>query len=360
MEHLPNAPPGGAAKGCCMERNVSKCVRNRERTQAYNKKGRERMRTLKLCITAVVCLGIASSAMAISYRPAYAGYSGPVKWNIQNWDMGPIYTVTPPVSGSDTYVGEGTLDGLSQIAPPGTKYGDEDLWGIFKVEQIIKDDGSGDVLWNDGDQTLELVGMFYGGTDNALVQHSDGSQEIIASGVNVYAVEQASGTLSTAARAAGSSGRIDADSFKGIGTDAAGVAVPHTVVLELVTVVGAPDGGTGSTANEFYADFTPSGNTGSGQGIAYLDVVGGTWQYLPPYSYEVDDTYWGVTDADMQFLWTSSPNPQNPGQNPFGDWTVTTDDPWQGYAIVPEPVTMISLFGAFAALGGYVRRRRRA
>lgn len=332
-----------------LENNGAIEPRKEKRNKEHN------MKYAKLIAVAALILAISSSAQAISYRMSY---SGPTRWIITNWDMGPIYDTTQ-IPHNVVHDGAATLDGFAQYDAPG-RIGNEDNWGIFRVQQILTDDGFSDTLWLHGDNNRELVGMFYGGVDNALyIDPSNSQQTIQTNDWSIDTYEQDHGTLTNALIAAGSGGRVDLDTYKGVGTDAAGNALANAeLVLEGVSTTGVAQlaGSTGPA--EGRATFTAtSSTTGLGGTDMYIDVVGGTWQDGLQFKYETEGYFYPPSlEGDMLMEIVAHPN-----NVPVGDWTVITDGPVRNYAqVIPEPITMLAVFGGIVGLGGYIRKRRMA
>lgn len=304
---------------------------------------------IKLFIVSLFLLSLTTSAEAIDYRMAY---SGPVRWIVTNWDMGPVYD-TSQITPFVLHDGAATLDALAQYEAPG-RVGDEDNWGIFRVQEILTDDGFSNVLWGNGDDGKELVGMFYGGVDNALYIGPTTSQQTIqSSGWSMDLYEQDAGTLTNALISNGSGGRVALDKYEGIAFDGVGVQLNHArLVLEGVSTTGvAPLTGATGPAEARTSFTATSPITGLGGTDMYIDVTGGPWQYLPEFQYETDEGFLPPSpDGDLLLEIVAYPN-----NTPIGDWTVITDGPIRGND-VPEPATMVILsMGGLALL----RRRRR-
>ena len=85
------------------------------------------MRWLTLLLVACLVLAVSSPAWGFTFLQPY---NGPISMKFVNWDVGALYT-----AGNGEWTGEGTLDGLSQTAPP-DGFNGEDSWGVAQLVEI--------------------------------------------------------------------------------------------------------------------------------------------------------------------------------------------------------------------------------
>ena len=319
------------------------------------------MRHLKLIALLGLILAMSGIAEAITFN---IPYEGRFRFKYENWDMAKSYAPNSedpnaPVPGT-LYDGVSTVNALSQSSPPGTltipsgPYAGEteDAWGIFRITEIRTDDGTSRLLWSDAvDENQELVGFFFGGVDTAVKIESLPVQRIQTDNFTFLLYQQDENLFDMTL---GSGGRIDFDSYTGIGQDASA-----SLVIEAHSTAGVvPITGATSPVGQI-ADFTTSDpNTGAGYGTSmqFLDITGGAWA---PW-WEVKDYYFGTSDFRFgtsqygDLFVESDVVPYDAG---LTDWIVTSDDPGRGN-VVPEPLTMAGVFLGLGGLGGYIRRRR--
>jgi hypothetical protein len=311
----------------------------------------------------VLALTVPASAMGIPFR---VPYTGPFVMHLINLDMGTLYTglladgVTPVTDGV-----EYTPDQLQSIRHPTLEDG-EDAWGVFRIDTIFNGSATGPnvvsqgstQLYGHGDAGVEIVGIFYGRSDNT-IEFDDGGteQEIHSAGDTFEMFVQPVGTSEPVTTwdlaLQGPSARIDTNEYPGIGYDGTGtdtIAVGAEQVL-----VGTTQGG--FLDDHVVSTFEPSGGTGTGSFDIFISWTGGTQlsqfntngfpnQFAPPPP--------GGETADLRLKGTISPIVL-----PLDDpWLVGTSDPAFG-EFVPEPVTMAGLMLGVGSLVGYVRRRRR-
>lgn len=292
----------------------------------------------------------------------------PVVFKFFNFDMGTLYQVA-----NGTYVGETTLDGLTQIPPLGG-YPNEDGWGIFRVALITNPAGTVE-YWNSATADAELTGMFWGLRDVYVAQPSGPSQqEIDGKYMHVSLYEDSAKNFDPEL---GSSGRTGEDAYTTV-TDG-------TKLFEAITVPGiVHDVGQGAgLTTEFHTMFNAADTTSDGRfNIDILPDSGTMWCHedggfdtnklgapigeheewtRPIAGTNINPGFYGTLDSpgsDMKFQFTGTANVDPFTGGPLvGDWLILSNDPAYAWTGVPEPATM-SLVGL--GLLALVRRRRRA
>ncbi len=307
-------------------------------------------------------LAISAPAWALTLPP------GPMQLNMLNWDMGAVYA-----SGHVATDGA-AVDLLPQMSPispvvvPG-----EDGWFVFKITDIVRDDGSGTIVWAEG--TTELVGIGYGTHDVGVDTHISGLNAVLSENTSIKMWEQPVGSFSPLL---GSSGRTGVDAYTGIGTP--GGVAGATLIAELADIVGAgpPNnvGGVGAPLAPgllaaptvpFSQAYLTAGTVGVTN--AYFDAIAGqygddilgngeaeSYPYVDPYpSGAVGDN--DLIMAEFHVYSNLEPYIQV-GAN--DDWFFASHDPVRFVNVVPEPLTMCAVFGSLVGLGGYIRKRRTA
>ena len=337
------------------------------------------MRCLKLLLMGGIVLGLTVPTLATTI-PFQQKYNGPVYLDIENYDDSVLYdwngglladNLTPIVVGNAYNAGlvKKSWAGYSTI-------GAETAWGIFKVgfievAEVTGPNGITQVsprvkLFEDGDNSLELVGTFYGGQDQTVTFQTPGalgSQKITAGGYTIDFYTQTVGIYDGGGPVGGpgATNRFSLERYPTVGYDAAGNLLGSAeLVLRLKSQPGIQQ-------DEFQATFVPDGfGSGNGQFNFYASVFGDPTLYTTPlnplaggsmndlFNYEAFPCGGAVaavpgTTADIRFKGTTDPTNK--------EWIVHSSDPATGGAI-PEPVTMAGLLLGIGCLGRYVRRRR--
>jgi len=382
MEHPANPPPRSGAAGSDVERDVNKCVWN-EKTQRYNRKGREDMRVLKLCLA----LGLVLAMGNVAFASTIPWSGGAWVAKLINWEASRVYTgyeldgsgnPTIPVTLGVAYTSGGTydLDNLHYV-DNAVMDGTETAYGVFKVTQVFSAFRTSPCtisptsiqIWNSGDRDKEIWGVLGGRQDDQVIfsdpdNDADPQQyhQDIWSSSDRYDIYYQDDNLFSEVYPAGiplTSGRIASTAldFKGIGFDGTGASTEGTR-SELVL-----QGGSIQACNEdaeiVITDFDPAAFT-TDLATHLLFDTGTPWNLT-------DDP---LTDKDILITFPGPGLPPDPAvahakltstlENAFGlgGWDGTSEDPMDAESFVPEPTTLMAGFFGIAALGGYLRRRR--
>jgi len=344
------------------------------------------MKTMKV----LTVLGLAS---ALSL-----GYNGPLEIKYTNFDVGTVYNANP----SDLEYGETDLNSFSRtqvkkawnyttnafydpINDPSTD-DLEDAWFVFRVDTIK---GSGGVtLWSSGGATgLEVVGMGFGLKDVALQVSAAGVATIYSDDMDFKMWAQPMGNFDYTD---GTAGRTGLDTYDGIGDldgdgdfDAADELLGAILLVDAAGVTGLLDkyNDTPLFDNDLIPDALPAYNhvNRGNETDAYLNkvittalwtdgVLGNTEIVTGTQNDPISEkNFDNPIDTDDMDIWINSSLrtfPGHPLYDPAGssgaDWQFVSDDPALTNVVVPEPLTMIALFGGVAGLGGYIRKRRMA
>jgi hypothetical protein len=312
----------------------------------------------------IASLGIspyAKAQLSLAYEDTTSGhaigeaYTGTIKINLQNFDMGAVYPSLGATGAAAGYGANGTgtqtvaggvstLNSLQAAGATGAMAG-EDSWGIAHILTIT--DNAGSVVWSEAAKNQQLTIMFYGEQDYYVNQLANGFQEIDGTGLHVdlYLQSKTDPTYTAYSPLAGSAGRTGASSYTTV-TDG-------TKILSTVAVGGfIHDAGVlGGLDTAFASNFNASSG---GHGQAFLDVTGGTMAAQFNTNSITSDFVPGLTaDLFAQFTTTVNVNPT------IADWLVSSNDPVQGvFTAVPEPSTY-GLIGAGLLAGVIALRRRR-
>jgi len=329
------------------------------------------MRCLRFLLMGGMVLALSVQAWGTTI-PFSGSYNGPLYMHMQNFDDSVVYDYnggfladgTTPITLNQAY----DVSLVKTWAALNTMQG-ESAWGIFSVEYIadaVVDPNSanrinllGSNLFVDGDQGIELVGIFSGGVDQQVVftQSPFGTpgdtQTIVGGGYDIkfYAQPKTdvdNGILGYDYGAGGALARTALGNYPTIGFDASDNPLPNsTLVLELSSQPGIE-------AQEFLSTFIPDASgSGNGSFNFYASVTGGTMQTI--FDTNIFPCGSAVpsilgTTADVRFEGKSTPADPNL-------WLVHSSDPIT-LANVPEPITMAGLLMGIGCLGRYIRRRR--
>ncbi|MEO6785429.1 MAG: PEP-CTERM sorting domain-containing protein, partial [Chthoniobacteraceae bacterium] len=342
-------------------------------------KNKMKLSTGGLMLAAVAaCVGLAPTARAqftMSYEfdsgdgVHHAGdaFSGPMRINLANFDMGTLYAPMD-LGSAQGYGANGTgpqsIDGgiatlaaaaaspatgaynqptvINGVAQPASA-SKEDSWGIAQINTIT--DLAGNVVWSEGAKNAQLTIMFYGEKDFYVNQLANGFQEINGVGLHVdlYYKNKASVGYTAYNPTPGSLGRSGPSDYATV-TDG-------NLILSTVSTGGFlhNDGTLGGLATEFSSNFNA---TSGGSGQAYLSVTGGSMAAAFDQNYYTSPFVAGRT-ADLFAQFTTTLNDVG------NDWLVRSNDPVGGaFVPVPEPSTY-GLAGA-ALLSGMIALRRRS
>lgn len=356
------------------------------------------MRALKLCMVLGVIGAMAIPVSAVTLA------TGRLELDITNYDMGVLYTDDTEWPDSDgvgptgvndltqtLFVGAGAgldeyysktgakytfsggvwKDSMGVVIPKPTDL--EDAWLIFRVNQIRKT--SGVVLWNEGDQGLEILGIAYGLHDVAVGSYGT----ILSDEYRIKMWEQPAGwfdsfgvAVGTAGHTQGTAGRTGFDAYTGIGDNGAsnllfaGMSTPGVSSNVFNPPIPAE---TFEAPIPTFSHTAPPLGAGAKSGMfieVHTDPVGtGQWDNGSAGDGEIqadlwDDHFSGVfltrdihAKSDVKFY-----DPTIDGGG-FGNWLFKTNDPVRMTFVVPEPVTVFGALCGLASLVGYIRRRNR-
>lgn len=338
------------------------------------------MRLLKLCtiLGVLAALVVPAGAVGIPFSQAY---NGPLVMHLTNWEDSVTYSYN-----------KGFLkDGITQIAL-GTPYaasdvmrlstginlkGGENGWGIFQIDQILSGSITGGnsistgaiTLYDKGTSPIDIVGIFYGGTDVTVTFTNSFSYETSSAGLKFEIFTQPDtyyGSLSTPAL--GASARTDQNEFPNVGYDGTNTNTLLVGAERVITGTSQP----GMDLYEFYSSFNALATSGTFN--TYVSVAPLTEAFdsssvsvgfsgsqntnfntnvFPTPTYKWDSVTLGPmvpgTTADFRLKGGSEGTDYN--------WLVRSSDPLTT-AFVPEPITMLGLVLGVGGLAGYVRKRR--
>lgn len=328
------------------------------------------MKTVTAFAVVGLMLAIAMPAWAVPFTLREA-YTGPITMNLRNFDEGTIYVVPdgeygryedgdadPTGDGSTVAAGITTMDGLPQLAPTGGFLGHQsDTWGILELQNILKADGSDDILWQRGDNGEHIMGLFWGLQDMGMEQTTnpvDGTVRQEIRGVNInlaFFFEQE-------------------DDWPGNATGPAGWSTPGGVPTYadvtdgtfMWSFVSAPGISLDDTSAEFIGEFSQNQGANFASTGAALGVVGAVpgWGEGPFNDFFIEGMVpaWAPGDtllsgqtgvADIRFDFDAT-------EDFSGDWLLRSTDPIEAW--MPEPITMAGMLMGLASVGGYIRRRR--
>lgn len=334
------------------------------------------MRTMKIVTVLGLMLALTVPASALTLL---GGYTGPIKIKLSNWDMGQTYA--PGYSANN----EVDVNNNVPIVPGGgviNGFNNEDAWLVFKVKTI--EDVQDNVLWASGQQGVELIGIGYGIRDVA-VDTTTSMSYIWSTGGTFDIYEQPVGTFDFRR---GSAGRVSQTVYKGVGDtdydgdidafDTSTLMVTTTEIPGIGSFASAPPGSIpapGSFERVYKIDTSLTAATGDT--FAYADATAGVWgdgnmgngelvqgQFVDAVDGTLDLAELQMHARTNVYIPIGQPGNPDPDPNPFGpgvdDWLFESEDPINTAYAVPEPLTMLALFGGIAGLGGYIRKRRMA
>jgi hypothetical protein len=340
------------------------------------------MRIMKLCVALGLVLAVTGAVQAVGI-PFRRAYEGPVIFDIWGYGQGTLYTGNL-INGNPAPDGVYTPGQLETVQQ--TPNGDsaelnagEDGWGVFRINAIyegVYDPTENEMvqsnlnpLWATSDNGQELVGAYFGTTDLTIVISNNGTDTTIESSGDTYRIFlQPAGTFNDGVPLAADI-RVGiypngpwVDKVDGIGYDSVGTPlVGATEVLTGISIPGFVPEVT-NTAAERSLDFTynASNNTARGDGVAYVDWIGGTDWVTNGGKFGIDsfyadrpaDTLTGHELADAWLQWNNSSSAFT-----APDMNVNFRDP-VGTSVIPEPMTMFGVGGAVMGLLGYLRKRR--
>jgi len=317
------------------------------------------MKVRNVCLVLGMILAVAGTANALTLKNWSPGET--LYFKLVGHTQGIQYNAGIAFPG---VVGEGALDNPALVATPclGRQFVEtlpgsgqwkwEDTWSIATVSSIVNEVDN-KTFWERSDFNTELTMLIYGGVDVEAVAYpgltTTSSNFIKAVVYEDDDVSDLDGTLRFNPNL-GAGGRTGPMTYTSV-TDG-------TKILELV----APNYNTGSvtgapmTVAQNNAVF---GNFVSGTGSAYFnvqDVDGNPADNgRDELQFDTDGITFGLppgVTTDFLASWTVNP-PTN------GDFIARINDPIQGNAQIPEPMTMLAVFGSMVGLGGYVRKRKR-
>lgn len=333
------------------------------------------MRTMKVLTVLGLLLAISVPASALTFRAPYASYVGEI--NLQ-------FTFVGGDQATDGF----ELDGVTPVA--GWTTAETVHMAIFNVDTIYGKHpvtGATITLWQPADEPgTGIVGLFYGLQDKAWT--TEGLQVATFGDEMHLDVYETSDTAYGTAEALGAVLGWDADvpsSFTGLTGGAIGLSGDGKAIIDptqsgAVSPVNliAPE-----VSGNMYEQKTllnlngdSNGNTildpfddwDNGTSTAYLTWTGGDMfntqvgtqqiffgDILPTVADEIGTrTSMGV--AAQAFEKTTTTYMTDRG------WTIQADTNKGAVDMmaIPEPLTMIALFGGVAGLGGYIRKRRMA
>lgn len=283
----------------------------------------------------------------------------PTRIESEDREQGNVYNVTAAGNGNYLRVDNGvdplgwylngdTTQASLPVGPGNDLRANEDDWGLFWLNRIEIPQGSGNNVYvgpgAGGGQAI--LGIFYGAQDQkvSVFTDGDGVQQYTVTVKNLlfklYEVNIGSNiqTLYNSLGDIGTSGdrNVVGDGYAGW-TDLAGA--------QLVLSGGLIESG---DSFKFTSSFDPLVATTGGFGAANLyvslDSGAGTGIWNPNW-----DTNTQGSGSDLFMNWTVN--------NEFENGSLVSSD-FGRADVIPEPFTMLALFGGVGLVGGYMRKRQ--
>ena len=334
---------------------------------------------MKRSLATIAVLGLLLTLAGIT-NASVPPFTGTFYAHMDNYDASRIYTgklangVTPVTPGVNY-----TPAQLEYIQPTNADNPNETSWGVFRFQLVLQGEVTGmntitkvappNTLWTEGDNSREMVGIFYDRRDISVsfsnVGHIDGDAvipnealyyQIIKSNSTKYKLwYQPFGSYDNGM--GGPDARVGIDDYPTIG-DVAGFT---TRVVE------------GTDADDIFTTFDPAmyvtnlaGNTTvlPSTTNTYILLTDGPWMQ-PGNGVWFDQAFplGGATApvAHLSLNSTLKPTDKPNDTNPLlTAWDVASSDPITGHVnVIPEPVTMLGLFAGISGLVGYLRKRRK-
>lgn len=277
----------------------------------------KRIFTTLLCL--VVTVFLASSALAFSL----GGYLGPVEFKFSDFTEGRLYGASS--------VGYGNANGTC------------DSYSIFKISTIKTPAAVS--LWQDGDNSEELVGIFYGIDDDWWEVSATGLEIKSVDGwIDVYLQDQGVFDPTPGPKPTGCAGV-----YPSVGDHTSSTPFFSG---DLVTGIMSTNGDPLDDHITFYNELTSTTSPFTGKGSFYISLTGGDY-----YDLFNSDGFGGGLDDSGNTIPISDLWAQFDSTSPtYYDWLASSEDPVRGTA-VPEPATMLLLGSGLLGLAVLGRKK---